>query len=467
MPRNAPANSCVTCRQRKVKCDGLQPVCHNCTKSGRACIGGSYGIKFVMHTPTPASDSAGLLAETSPVSSKSIIPNTTRSSLLKSFIPLNSDDRFVTSQNSWSDDIIASSPRTALRSLPIATAFRHYIDFLAPWYDLCDGDGIFGKIVPARALENSVLFKALVAFSAYHKYRTSGELEGVGVAFHAACVRDLLQVTDHLDASFRGDYLAATCLLRSYEILIGDSRSEQRHLLGAYLFSTDEAINMNERGFAQCGAWNYLREEITVALECRRPTRIGFSLEHEPAEHDSETMPANKISYILATIINYCFRQTPPGEMPSKNQLSWQSLRTELTTWREQLPPVFDPFSTSNKPGNPFASLWLLQPWHVAAQQYYSVAEILLATQKPGLGIDRDVILYHALRVCGLAYTNENVAARVNAFGPLSFCGRFLTETSHRRGLRSLLVEMSLPTAWPVQPIIADLEDYWASSSLI
>jgi hypothetical protein len=29
-----------------------------------------------------------------------------------------------------------------------------------------------------------------------------------------------------------------------------------------------------------------------------------------------------------------------------------------------------------------------------------------------------------ALRVCGLAATNDDIAARVNAFGPLAFCER-------------------------------------------
>jgi hypothetical protein len=33
-----------------------------------------------------------------------------------------------------------------------------------------------------------------------------------------------------------------------------------------------------------------------------------------------------------------------------------------------------------------------------------------------------DLAQVHALKVCGLAYTNKDVAARVNAFGPLAFC---------------------------------------------
>lgn len=64
----------------------------------------------------------------------------------------------------------------------------------------------------------------------------------------------------------------------------------------------------------------------------------------------------------------------------------------------------------------------------VVALQYLSVAEILLVTfRHPSLERSSDIQAFipnheltqqHALRVCGLAYTNDNATARVNAFGP-------------------------------------------------
>lgn len=106
--------------------------------------------------------------------------------------------------------------------LDISTLFRHYTEVLAPWYDLCDEDRHFGRVVSARSLDNPVLFKAIIAFSAKHKEKTSGGAEEMGLAFHGACVRDMLAVVDDFDSSLRGEYLAATCLLRSYEIMIGN-----------------------------------------------------------------------------------------------------------------------------------------------------------------------------------------------------------------------------------------------------
>jgi hypothetical protein len=68
----------------------------------------------------------------------------------------------------------------------------------------------------------------------------------------------------------------------------------------------------------------------------------------------------------------------------------------------------------------------------VAGEQYFSVAAILLALYKPDPNLSQfgvtgrddspSYIEGHVLNICALAFTNENVSARVNAFGPLAFC---------------------------------------------
>jgi hypothetical protein len=161
----------------------------------------------------------------------------------------------------------------------------------------------------------------LIAFSATHKYKTLGQFAELATAFHAACVRELLDSIEHEKPESQGDYLATTCLLRSYEIINGtrpqlsrqsktdkpyvaDSRREQLYLLGAYSFVAGGSIHLVGRGLLQAGAWNYLREEITVVLECRRPVRISSSFEYQAYENMLDDMQANYVSYLLARIIN-------------------------------------------------------------------------------------------------------------------------------------------------------------------
>ena len=116
-------------------------------------------------------------------------------------------------------ETVSCKPQEALQNSVIARLFRHYVDILAPWYDLNDSQNMFGTVVPIHALDNPVLFKALIAFSARHNNRVSGESPGVGAIYHAECVRDLLVVMHDIKSELQADYLAATCLLRSYEIL--------------------------------------------------------------------------------------------------------------------------------------------------------------------------------------------------------------------------------------------------------
>ena len=128
----------------------------------------------------------------------------------------------------------------------------------------------------------------------------------------------------------------------------------------------------------------------------------------------------------------------------------------------------------------------LTQSMAVASQQYMAVAEMLLTLFNPspaGGHLGRADLAFaedRALRICGLAQTNDDVSAKVNAFGPLAFCkrtfvgwasngeisnmeagGRYLTHENHRNALTALLIDSSVATAWPVHFILQDLRDCW------
>ncbi|KAK6007358.1 hypothetical protein QM012_004172 [Aureobasidium pullulans] len=309
------------------------------------------------------------------------------------------------------------SPTEDLRNELIATLYHHYIEHLAAWYDLCEHERPFETLVPTRALGVSVLFNAIIAFSAQHKALSDTRYEVCSTSYHSACVQGLLSGLSVFSPSLREDYLVAACLLRSYEILNADSRQEQRHLLGAYQISSTEEIDMTRVGLLQAGAWNYLREEITVALECRRLVRLNIRLNLRNAVSGPDSMHANTVTYILARVINLCFGQDESGKILEFNEDEWSSLNEELMLWRDNLPTTYAPYSQAPKPGNPFPSEWDLQPWHIAAAQYFLAAKTLLMLQNPNTQNHTNDVE----RLCGIAYTNENRAARVNAFGPMAF----------------------------------------------
>ena len=97
-----------------------------------------------------------------------------------------------------------------------------------------DSQQLFGNLVPQNALDCPVLFKALIAFSASHRSRTCGDMQGFANAFHAACVQEFLLSISHVGLRSHENELAATCLLRSYEIIGGAEQGNPASELCTY-----------------------------------------------------------------------------------------------------------------------------------------------------------------------------------------------------------------------------------------
>jgi hypothetical protein len=121
-------------------------------------------------------------------------------------------------------ELAQQPPRTALENLVIAQIFSHYIATVAPWYDLTDAANTFGVVVSVRAMEFPVLFRAIIALSSSHWFKTTGGTQEIAFAFYAMCVQDLLRALSD-SSNFTGDYLAAACVLQLYEIMNGKRNS--------------------------------------------------------------------------------------------------------------------------------------------------------------------------------------------------------------------------------------------------
>ena len=113
-------------------------------------------------------------------------------------------------------------PQKALQDEEAAVHFEHYLKTLAQWYDLVDLDSAFARAIGERAQHSLLLLSAILAFEAIHKSRTgcSGS-KSLADHYHAQCLRLLIGLDENDVAAKDGTALAATCLLRSYEILAG------------------------------------------------------------------------------------------------------------------------------------------------------------------------------------------------------------------------------------------------------
>ena len=135
--------------------------------------------------------------------------------------------------------------------------------------------------------------------------------------------------------------------------------SAQNHLRGSYSLLAS-CPNELGPGLIRAGFWNYLREDITVALMEKRVLIIELNDRHPPLGLDGEDDFANHITYILRRIINYCLEQDGPGLNPQQ----WESLKEELETWKLSLPSSFKPIPTPRLHGESrFPSIWNTSKW--------------------------------------------------------------------------------------------------------
>ncbi|KAK9775854.1 putative Zn(2)-C6 fungal-type domain-containing protein [Seiridium cardinale] len=163
--------------------DETLPVCGQCARVGRYCDRSTDLFRFVL----PSVNHQGS-AETAPLSP-----------------PVSS--------------------RMCLEEPEVAAYFHHYITDLAQWYDLGDDSRRFALLTPEIALVEPLLLDAILALAAIHVSQSTGKAAARRTAelYHGNCVRSLIKLEENSILLRNGVALAATCLLRSYEILDGKS----------------------------------------------------------------------------------------------------------------------------------------------------------------------------------------------------------------------------------------------------
>ncbi|KAH7241109.1 uncharacterized protein BKA55DRAFT_517960 [Fusarium redolens] len=343
----------------------------------------------------------------------------------------------------------------ALQDQNIARLFHSYTSTISAWYDLSDSTCSFGLVVPAIALEEPLLFCAVIALSSMHACKTSApSFRQVAEFYHHRCVQFLIALDAGDELISRGVALAATCLLRSYEILDGDV-DPNMHLRGAYSMASlhDVLSGIPQAGLLGAGFWNYLREDITFSLFEECPLKMNLESTPLIIQHSSDQDYLNSITLILGKIINMSFKQDTDG-------LQWDYVKEDLKCWRNSCPRHTKPYSR-------------LQ---AAILHYYLVAMTIVCiyTSPKSLedlgGLHLPELEAHskeqflenfALEICGIAFTAKVPSVLVNAFGPIAFCARFIkAEASQQELIRQLLACKST-IGWPVERLIGDLKASW------
>ncbi|KAI5459302.1 hypothetical protein BGZ63DRAFT_415920 [Mariannaea sp. PMI_226] len=367
-------------------------------------------------------------------------------------------------------------PLPTLQDPKIARLYYHYVENLSKWYDLSDSTSTFAIAIPRAALDEPLLFCAIIALSAMHTCKTTASsLMSIADLYHRHCVRLLIALTENDDVMTNGVALAATCLLRSYEILDSDI-DPNMHLRGAYsMVSIQDLLSGNlQGGILAAGFWNYLREDITFSLFEDCPLKIDLDAVSILPRYDSDEDYLNSITLILGKAVNLAF--SSEGEFKTE---SWESLLQMTLQWSAERPEWLHPFSYhAGGPGEStlFPQIWFLQSCHASTMHYYSILLMLLRVnaEPDHLPIFNSLHLFNrdptdqdaflealALDICGITFTTKIPSVIVNAFGPISYSAKFIRAEATRQELIRHLLACKSTIGWPVQRLADDLKESW------
>lgn len=223
----------------------------------------------------------------------------------------------------------------------------------------------------------------------------------------------------------------------------------QNHLHGSYSLLASHHLIITTDLFG-AGFWNYLREDITVALIEKRGLMIDLSAYVHLAEKlEPDDFPA-RVTLLLGKIINRCLVK----DAVALDIVEWETLKRELEEWMVSLPKAYEPILTAPElmGSSSFPCLWTIKDWHSthhsasgetftkddlhigSSLQYYHTAMSILWLSEP-FTVPLNTLQHiehirtldtrlqrHANQVCSLAISSNSAPIWVNSFGPIAFC---------------------------------------------
>ncbi|KFA68307.1 hypothetical protein S40285_07208 [Stachybotrys chlorohalonatus IBT 40285] len=265
-----------------------------------------------------------------------------------------------------------------------ARLIRHFIDHLAPAFDLCDPLCHFACVVPVRARSCLALLYAVLAVSA-RSLSISEKIDAVLVEdYHQKCLSVLIPLLSNGVSCTDENLLAAVVILRCSEQMKGSYAEEHgaSHLTGIHALLEAQRQFIGSGGLRQAAFWVALRQEVGMAIQCQRPItsvidRFPIELSLDPAD---DSTWANRMVLLTAKLTQHCCSKRPTTSTDGV----YEHLATYADRWMEMKPASFEPFYfQSANDDSLFPELWLTCDAHVMGLLYYHLAKILLEIYRP------------------------------------------------------------------------------------
>lgn len=257
---------------------------------------------------------------------------------------------------------------------------RFWVDEAARWWDSTSSNRIFRQVVPALAMQNSMLLNAILMYSAQHIQRFHINFPANPYFYHERLLQHLIP---HLAEKGRIEddaTLFAAMLLRAFEEFQAGTQ-EQMHLStyelfqgpGGWLFDMSNPL-------VQACLMMHVRFDIDHALLNRPSLHIDYSEDilDIPTSQSDNACWENRIIWLTARILQWIGKKTCSVS-------EWHELRALVHEWESTSPKSFNALSHDRNPENPRDSpgLWISGPCHAAANVYLQICHMALVTHVP------------------------------------------------------------------------------------
>ncbi|KAK3947549.1 hypothetical protein QBC32DRAFT_81609 [Pseudoneurospora amorphoporcata] len=387
-------------------------------------------------------------------------------------------DRFIARSGSYHQLYYSKNSAFPIKDPVEAELYRHYVQNLAHWLDLCDPLRSFETIVPQNAATFPLLLKAIYSFSARHKTLT-GYFDSVRSSeYYDECLTELRDVLAAYDESGADENLfAATIILRVLEEIdvVDNGTDQEANLLGIHAFVSTGSFFENPSSLSIASFWVGLRQGIYKAVINKRP--VGLSVDHilveQSLERGGKHDVANNAVVHCTRVLNFCF-----DKGGACNKEEWKRLWKAVEDWEKENAAFHTPIFKA--PDDvPFPQIWYHQSCQVIGVQHHLLAKAylircreqfsatgtrhstLVAKKKIEADIQRIV-----RALCGIGLGNQwTPPGMFTACMAISAFGASFTQRKDQEAMIDILRKTEKDHARPTKSVQEDMMKAWGWST--
>ncbi|KAF2460283.1 hypothetical protein BDY21DRAFT_280367 [Lineolata rhizophorae] len=383
-----------------------------------------------------------------------------------------------------SPHVYFNTPAWPLQDQQEARLLRHFIDNVAPFFDLCDPRRHFQITIPQRTTTCPTLLNAILAASASHLCQFAQFDSLVANFYVQECLQQLLPMMGGVTGMMDENSFAAIVILRFVEELnapMSSSRHEspRSRLLDTHILANAPTNCIEVSSVQRASYWVCMQQDIYMSFVAQQSTLAPHEFctaDRSVAQADDWTW-TKRIMLHCADLLLYCFGE---GE---HSVGTYDALVRQCADWSTFKPASFHPifFKEPSMLGvDIFPEVWLLNDAAAAGIQHYHLGMILLTAHNPKaplVGPDQrqvlklldDEIKGHVRIICGIAKSNGTASSPSNwrtATMAISMAGDRFRGRHEQIALMNVLDTTEKKQIWPTNTIKAHIKEAWGWRSV-